>query len=129
MTFPTIAPTSRSFGGGDFPIKTFTSNSGKQLRILYGNRRSNRTIELTYENVTDDQAYEFIDDYDQQTGTFQQINFTQAQEDAIFSGWTAAQRQQILGRPEIQWRYAEAPQITAVRRGRSTVTVRLVGVV
>lgn len=129
MTFPTIRPSSRSFGAGDFPVKTFTANSGKQLRILYGNQRTNRTIELTYENITDAQGYDFIEDYNEQFGTFRQITFTEDMLDAIFAGWSQQDRDEIIGGNEMQWRYAESPQVTSVKSGRCTVTVRLVGVV
>lgn len=126
MTYPIIRPTGRSFAGGDYPTKTFRTNNGKNTRILYGNQRVGRTIELTYENVTDAQAYQFMQDYDEQLGTFEEIPLNEDQRDAIFSGWSAEELQ-IIGGDAMQWRYAESPQITSVRPGRSTVVVKLVG--
>lgn len=129
MTFPTLRPTRRSFGAGDFPVKTYTANNGKQLRILYGSRRTNRTIELTYENITDAQGYDFFEDYDESFGTFSEVELTEDMIDAIFAGWSQQDRLAIIGGRAIQWRYAEAPQIVSVKPGRCTVTVKLVGVV
>jgi hypothetical protein len=127
MTFPNITPTGRSFSAGDFPIKTFRTNNGKDTRILYGDRRTDRSIDLTYENITDALAYEFFDDYDQKTGTFREIPAGELA--PVFNGWAHTTRLQISGGNAIQWRYAEPPQIRSVGVGRSTVTVRLTGVV
>ena len=36
MAFPTLQPTSRDFSPGYWPIKRYNSQSGAEVRILYG---------------------------------------------------------------------------------------------
>ena len=63
MAFPSLTPTGRQFTPGDFPNKRFNSQSGAEVRILYGSRRVNATLSLSYANVTDANAESFLDDY------------------------------------------------------------------
>ncbi len=56
MAFPTLVPTSRSFESGDYPVKTFKAQNGKEHRILYGSNRTNMKLSLSYANITDANA-------------------------------------------------------------------------
>jgi len=125
MTYPTLAPASRSFTPGDYPIKTYQSQSGVETRILYGSKRTNMTLELSYDNITDTQAQEFLTHYIDTQGTFIAFNVPAA----IRTGWTGASNAFDPGSTGALYRYAQAPQVTAVRPGVSTVQVELVGVV
>ena len=70
MPFPTsLNPTSRTFEAGNYPIKTFTSQSGVETRILYGSRRTGQKMSLTYQNIFDYEAEQFVDHYDEVFGT------------------------------------------------------------
>ena len=51
MAFPTLKPTSREFNPGDWPIKRYNAQSGAEVRILYGNRRTNATLSLSYDKI------------------------------------------------------------------------------
>jgi hypothetical protein len=124
MAFPSLKPTGREFNPGDFPIKRFNSQSGAEVRILYGNRRINATLSLSYDNITDANAQLFISDYEAQLGTFR--TFTLPSD--VRAGWTGS-ASTIDAPPTARWRYDSAPVIQAVRRGRSSVTVNLVAVV
>jgi hypothetical protein len=124
MAFPTLKPTGREFSGGDFPIKRFNAQSGAEVRILYGNRRTNATLSLSYDNITDVNAQLFATDYAEQLGTFR--TFTLPSE--VRTGWTGAAAT-IDAPPTARWRYDSAPVIQAVRPGRSSVTVSLVAVI
>ena len=53
MAFPTLQPTSRDFSPGDWPIKRYNSQSGAEVRILYGSRRTNAKLSLGYDNISD----------------------------------------------------------------------------
>ena len=70
MAFPSLAPSSRSYASGDYPVKTFRSQSGSESRILYGSRRTGMTLELEYSNVTDANAELFLDHYDETKGSY-----------------------------------------------------------
>lgn len=123
MAYPELAPSARQFSPGDWPIKTFKAQSGAEVRILYGDRRTEMRLELSYDNIADSQAEQFLTHYDSVLGTFQ----TFALPNAARSGWTGA-ASSIDVSIGARWRYAEQPQVTAVRPGRSSVRVNLVGV-
>ncbi len=124
MTFPALAPTSRDFSPGDWPTKRFNSQSGAEVRILYGSQRTNAKISLSYDNITDANAQLFLEDYDAQLGTLR----TFALPAAAFSGWSGTSSK--LDAPSgTKWRYEGEPSVKAIRPGRSSVTVNLVAVI
>jgi hypothetical protein len=123
MPFPALSPTSRDFTPGDWPIKTYNSQSGAEVRILYGDTRTKMELSLGYDNISDANAKQFLDHYDETKGTYS----TFVIDAAARAGWgTTASAIDASG--VNRWRYADAPQITAVRPGRSSVKVNLVGV-
>lgn len=124
MPFPTLRPTAREFNPGDWPIKRFNSQSGAEIRILYGNRRINATLSLTYDNISDSNAQLFLSDYEAQIGTLR--TFTLPAD--VRAGWTGT-ASAIDAPPSALWRYDSAPVVQAVRPGRSSVTVNLVAVI
>ena len=83
MTFPTIAPTSRAFDPGDYPIKTFRSQSGAETRILYGSERTNVKLQLSYANIGDASAELFVRHFDETKGTFSTFTLP----DGSLGGW------------------------------------------
>jgi hypothetical protein len=123
MAFPSLVPTSRSFDAGEYPIKNFKSQSGVEIRVLYGSQRTGMKLELSYENITDGQAQAFIDHYDEVNGSYG----TFAIPSITKNGWTGASST-LDASGGNAWRYEGAPQITSVKPGRSTVQVQLVGV-
>lgn len=123
MAFPSYNPAGRSFDAGDYRYKTFTSQSGKEVRILYGDKRTGMKLQLLYENLNDSQADDFISHYDEVKGGFTAFTLPSAFR-AGWSGDTAA----IDAATGNQWRYESPPQIQQVRSGISTVTVNLIGV-
>lgn len=126
MAFPSIRPTSRSFDAGDYPVKVFKSQSGAEVRILYGNQRTNMKMQLGYENITDAQAELFLDHYDEMQGTFQTFLFENGTQNAKV-GWEG-NGNAIGAQRGNNWRYEGPPQVQQVRSGISTVTVNLIAV-
>jgi hypothetical protein len=124
MAFPSLRPTAREFNPGDFPIKRYNAQSGAEIRILYGNRRTNATLSLSYDNITDASAELFLSDYASQLGTFRTF-FLPSQ---VRDGWRGS-FSAIDAPPTALWRYDSAPVVQAVRPGRSSVTVSLVAVI
>lgn len=123
MAYPTLAPTTRNFDAGQYPFKTFSSLSGKEVRILYGSKRTGMTLDLAYDNITDATADDFVAHYDETKGGFTAFDLPAAAK----TGWAGA-TSAIDAASGNQWRYAEPPRITSVRPGISSVTVKLVGV-
>ena len=124
MAFPTLKPASRNVTTGDYPVKTFKSQSGVEVRILYGSKRTGMTLNLSYENIADTSADDFVAHYDEVRGTFS--TFTLPTE--LLTGWQGSASAIDASGTGNQWRYESAPQITSVRPGISNVTVTLVGV-
>jgi len=78
MTFPItktnggdLVPSARTFESGDYPVKTYKAQNGAEHRILYGDKRTNMKLSLTYANILDADAELFLDHYDTVQGTFQ----------------------------------------------------------
>ena len=51
MTFPTLAPSSRSFEPGNWAVKNYNAMSGAEIRIRYGDKRFNARLSLQYQNI------------------------------------------------------------------------------
>lgn len=124
MAFPTLAPTSRDFSPGDWPIKRYNAQSGAEVRILYGSRRTNAKLSLGYDNITDANAQAFLDDYAAQYGTLRTFTLPSA----VRTGWSGSSGS-IDAPASAAWRYEGEPQVRSVRPGRSSVTVNLVAVI
>lgn len=124
MAFPNLVPTSRSFESGDYPVKTFKAQNGSEVRILYGDKRTNMKLSLSYANITDAEAEQFLDHYDEVQGTFKTFTLSELARE----GWTG--NKDALGAQTHgnDYRYEKPPQQVSVRPGISTVTVNLIGV-
>ena len=126
MGFPELVPTSRSFDPGNWPVKQFRSQNGAEVRILYGSRRTGMELSLSYSNITDVQAEQFLDHFEECKGTFLTFLFTGGA--GAKRGWQGNTDALGAAQSGNRWRYAEAPQLESVRPGRSNVSVKLVGV-
>ena len=124
MPFPELKPTTRAWDAGRYPVKFFRAQNGAEVRILYGNKKSEKNLQLTYQNIRDAEADLFFDHYDEVKG--QMILFTLNQ--AARNGWEG--KAETLGGSfsGLQWRYASPPRIESVFKGRCTVTVSLIAV-
>ena len=123
MAFPTLTPTSREFTPGAWPIKTYSAQSGAEVRILYGSAQTNAKLSLGYDNVTDANAQLFIEDYSANIGTLRTFTLPAA----VRNGWNGSAAS-LDAPPGTRWRYEGEPQLRSVRPGRSSITVNLVAV-
>ena len=123
MPFPSLTPSSRAYDGGDFPVRTYRSQSGVEARILYGSRRTGMLLSLGFENITDAQAEQFLDHYDETKGTYSTFTLPTT----ALTGWTG-NTDALDAAAANAWRYSEAPTVSNVRPGRSSVQVKLLGV-
>jgi hypothetical protein len=124
MAFPALVPTSRDYTPGDWPVKSFPTQSGAEVRIRYGNQRTNSTLALNYDNITDTSAETFLTHYNETQGTF--LTFTLPSQ--TFTGWNGSTLTPGTD-TNAAWRYASSPQVTNIRPGVSSVRVELVGVI
>jgi len=127
MSYPVVSPTSRSYDPGNWPVRTYNSQDGTEIRFLYGSKRSNLKLSLVYANISDRVAEEFLLHYNETMGTYLTFAFSHDARMALLAGWR--------GIDDIfhtqfgsNWRYAEPPRLESVRPWVSTVSVTLVEV-
>ena len=109
-------------------MRTYNAQNGAEVRLLYGSKRFNLKLQLGYNNVPDTVAAAFLAHFDETQGTYKTFQFEPDARVALFAGWQGSAG--ALEPPQgVDWRYEQAPQITAVRPGVSTVTVSLIGVI
>ena len=126
MAFPNLKPTSRTFQPGDFPVKAFKAQNGTEIRFRYGNKCTESRLSLSYANIADSQADDFLDFYyNTTTGTFKTFSLSVN----ALSGWGGNSNFLNGATAGTQYRFEGPPQLTQVRPGISTVTVNLIGVV
>tara|TARA_R110002012_G_scaffold53324_2_gene137133 strand:- start:417 stop:806 length:390 start_codon:yes stop_codon:yes gene_type:complete len=125
MDYPSLVPTSRSFDAGNYPIKSFKAQNGAEARILYGSKRTNMKLSLSYANIADASAELFLDHYDAMKGTFTTFSFLKAAK----AGWESNLDAIGAAAHGNAYRYENPPQVVQVRPGVSTVTVNLIGVI
>jgi len=109
-------------------VRTYNSQSGVEVRLLYGSTRYNLRLELVYANLPDTSAAQFLAHFNETLGTFSTFSFDATTRVAIYAGWKGSDG--VLAPPTgVSWRYQSAPRVESVRPGISTVTVSLVGVI
>ena len=123
MTYPTLQPSARTYDPGNWPVKTYNSLSGAEIRIRYGDKRFNAKLTLQYQNIADTAADDFLAHFDSQYGTYKA--FTLPTE--VLAGWTGSNY--IPNASAMKFRYGRAPTVVSVRPGVSTVSVELTGVI
>jgi hypothetical protein len=85
MAFPTLQPTGRTYDPGSYPVKTFKAQNGVEHRILYGSERTDVKLSLSYANIGDANAEQFLDHYDEVQGTFNTFDLP----DNALAGWSS----------------------------------------
>ena len=127
MAFPTLVPSSRAFTPGRFPQKVFKSQSGSETRILYGDKETESTLDLSYRNIADTSADDFVIHFRSVKGTYNTFRLNAVGNTNAKGGWTGST--DAIGKPSgTAWRYASAPKITSVKPGVSNVSVKLIAV-
>lgn len=125
MAFPNLSPSRRAYTPGDWAQQKYQAMSGAEVRIRYGDKRTSATLSLQYQNITDAEAKEFLDDYDAQFGTFRSFTLPLN----VLAGWSEATFIPNVGVNAVHFRYSGPPQVQAVRPGVSNVSVELVSVI
>ena len=129
MDFPARKPTARTFDPGTYPVRTYKAQNGSEVRILYGTSRTEMKLSLTYANIPDADAELFVTHYDDRQGTFKTFSASRLGND-VLDGWDGAGSTIKKNLDDTaKYRYENAPVITQVANGLSTVTVNLIGVV
>lgn len=120
--FPAITPTALSFTAPEFPVRANTSLSGVVSRRIFGNRGSRSTLNLSFDNVSDTVAAQFLTAWNTAKGTLNVLTVSSQ----TFTGAGADLLSYLSdGGDQLAWHFAEAPQVQRVKPGLSSVTVRL----
>lgn len=126
VAFPALVPSSRRYSPGQYPQGEFRALNGAVTTLRYGNRRYDAELELTFQNVTDDNAATVLGLYERTMVADDWITFTRA-DGAGGAGHALANYIREVGGSGLRWRFSEPPSVDSVVRGRSTVAVRMVG--
>lgn len=132
-----LVPSARSYTPPSFPQREFQGLNGAVTFLQYGQKAVDSTLEMTFQNITDDEAYAIFQNYeavtngrDEVTGEMDYVDL-EGQMKGIASVPLAYEiSQNPVGNPRqdlLRYRYAEPPTIQSIFPGRSTVNVRLRG--
>ena len=136
--FPTIKPTSRSYNPGKYPSTNFESLDGTKTHIRYGNKRVNATLQLSFSNISDEQAFDILQNYRDVNSDWDYVTFNSESGLAGVGGtghtsingaltnlatYKAENNTQSGG---LKWRYSSPPTVTSTFKGRSNVSCSFV---
>ena len=126
VTFPTLEPTSRSFVAPRWPTSGITSQSGVTTRRLWGSRPSQAQLNLSFDNISDDNAGLIVAAYNSAKGATTELTLP----NVLFNGASAALTGWLNTTSTgagMKWFYAEEPPtVESIAPGRSSVRVVLV---
>ena len=137
--FPNIAPTQRTYTPGVFPMREFQGLNGAVTELQYGSKEVDSKLEMTFQNITDDEAMLIFENYltvsngrVSRTGEQDYVLLDPPSSHPVLAGIGNEElRDRIAERPlnnaPLRYRYAGPPTITSVFPGRSSVTVELRG--
>ena len=119
-----IIPTSRTYKPGKLPETQFEARNGAVSFVQYGQNFVNAELTLNFANINDGSALEILQHYERVLGD----DFVIFDNYAGFQGMNAELIGGLQnGRGLLRWRYKDAPQITSVYPGVSSVQVAFIG--
>jgi hypothetical protein len=121
IQFPPINPTARRVTQGLYAVKRFNSISGTGTTRAYGSQPFNAALELEFSNISDGIALQIVNAYEEANGSKNALALPLE----VWSGMEQALRLRM--QRDYTWRFAEQPQLTSVRPGLSSMTIRLEG--
>ena len=127
VAFPDIKPSGRSYSPGSYPQTEFESQNGTKTIVRYGNKRVDATLQLTFSNITDNQAALILDNYETINSEWNNVSFSGANGTAGSSSNLASYLAETGG-SGLKWRYARPPKVDSVYPGLSTVSCDFVAV-
>ena len=126
MAYPAITPSSRKFTAPKWPVTAVVSQSGVSTRRLWGSRPAQAQLTMTYRNITDTEAADIIDYYDDRKGPISKAQLpsqTWTGADAELAKWIKLDEYGA----GIDWYFADTPTVDSIFPGVSTVQVKFIG--
>ena len=129
IDFPNIKPSSRSYTPGKYPQTEFVAQNGAKTVLRYGNKKTDAKLTLSFTNITDSQANEILNTYDNVNSDYDYIHFPS--DSSIAGVNNVALRSRFQGRDTsgntlLRYRFDGPPTVTSVRPGRSNVQCKFV---
>ena len=128
--FPNIIPSSRSYTPGRYPQTEFVAQNGAKTIIRYGNKKVDAKLSLGFTNISDAEANEILNLYENVNSDYDYINFSFQKKDALAGVDVKALRQKISEKNDngykLRYRFDGPPTLTSVRPGISNVQCKFV---
>jgi len=126
--FPNIKPSSRSYTPGTYPQVEFVAQNGAKTVLRYGNKKVDAKLSLGFTNITDSQASEILDLYEEVNSDYDYIIFTV--KDAL-AGVNSSNLINNMSETDsngfkLRYRFDGPPNVSSVRPGRSNVQCKFV---
>lgn len=110
------------FTAPEFPVRSNTSLSGVVSRRIFGNRGSRSVLSLSFDNLADDSAADILNAWNAGSGSLDTLTVPTE----VFDGADTALADYLTtGGDDLTWHFAEAPRLTRVKSGISSVRVTL----
>ena len=129
IDFPNIKPSSRSYTPGKYPQTEFVAQNGAKTVLRYGNKKIDAKLTLSFTNITDSQANEILNTYDNVNSDYDYIHFPS---DSSIAGVNNValrskfQERDTSGNTLLRYRFDGPPTVTSVVHGRSNVQCKFV---
>ena len=127
-SFPTIKPSSRSYTPGTYPQVEFVAQNGAKTVLRYGNKKVDAKLSLGFTNITDSQASEILDLYEEVNSDYDYISFTSANALAGINSSSLVNNmaEKDSNGVKLRYRFDGPPSVSSVRPGRSNVQCKFV---
>ena len=132
--FPPIKPSSRSYTPGTYPQTEFVAQNGAKTVLRYGNKKVDAKLTLGFTNITENQASDILNLYEEVNSDYDYIEFNTG--DAL-AGMTLPDTTNMnlfdkfreiegFGRTLLRYRFDGPPKVTSVRPNRVNVQCKFV---
>ena len=127
IPFPNIKPTSRTYTPGVYPQTEFESQNGAKVVMRYGNKQVNSKLNLGFTNITDTQANEILDLYEEVNSDYDYVLFSATNALAGINNNNLLKKQAEADDSfKLRYRFDGPPTVTSVRPGISNVQCKFV---
>ena len=129
VDFPNIKPTSRSYTPGRYPQVEFVAQNGAKTVLRYGNKKVDAKLTLGFTNITDFQANEILNLYDEVNSDYDFIHFPSTSALAGINNLALRRKfgeRDTSGNTLLRYRFDGPPTVTSVVHGRSNVQCKFV---
>jgi hypothetical protein len=125
INFPNVKPTGRQYNPGEYPQSEFKALNGATTITRFGSRRTDSELELSFKNISDEDAAAIVANYEAVNREWNYVRFTKSN-GGVGAG-AALQPYLQESKSGLRWRYAGAPSVTSVVPGISSVECRFRG--